>query len=405
MLKSGLKSAIAIIAVFIICTCIDPYTPKLKGYDSNLVVDGLITDANSSYTVRLTKTMQNQSDTPSAVSDATVIIADDAGNSSSLINHGNGIYKTDSTNFHGMIRRIYVLHIVTSDGKEYESEPCIMQSVQDIDSIYYSKDQELVSNNSQSQEGLRIYLDSKEGDNNQFYRWSFEETWKFKVPYPKKWDFNPADSSITSVADLKEYCWKNSKSSEILIYSNYSGHSGPVRKYPIFFIATDQSDRLMIEYSILVKQYSISQKEYNFWDNLTKVNTTGGDIFASQPFPVNSNIHNINNLGEKVLGYFQVSAVKEKRIFIPFSETVRLQLSFYNYPCERFERSANTPPDHFTWAELYTIWCITSTYYFIEPLYYSGTNTLEKMVFAKPECANCELTGTLKKPDFWIDLK
>ena len=326
MLKSGLKSAIAIIAVFIICTCIDPYTPKLKGYDSNLVVDGLITDANSSYTVRVTRTMQNQSDTPSAVSDATVIIADDAGNSSSLINHGNGIYKTDSTNFQGMIGRIYVLHIVTSDGKEYESEPCIMQSVPDIDSIYYSKDQELVSNNSQSQEGLRIYLDSKEGDNNQFYRWSFEETWKFKVPYPKKWDFNPADSSITSVADLKEYCWKNSKSSDILIYSNYSGHSGPVRKYPIFFITTDQSDRLMIEYSILVKQYSISQKEYNFWDNLTKVNATGVIFLPCSRFLSTVIFAILIIRVKKVLGYFQVSAVERKKNIYPIQRNCQITI-------------------------------------------------------------------------------
>jgi hypothetical protein len=26
------------------------------------------------------------------------------------------------------------------------------------------------------------------------------------------------------------------------------------------------------------------------------------------------------------------------------------------------------------------------------------------MVFARPECANCELNGTHKKPDFWVDL-
>jgi hypothetical protein len=50
------------------------------------------------------------------------------------------------------------------------------------------------------------------------------------------------------------------------------------------------------------------------------------------------------------------------------------------------------------------MFCITSNYYFVEPLYSSGTANLQKMVFAKPECADCELTGIITKPDFWIDI-
>ena len=122
-----------------------------------------------------------------------------------------------------------------------------------------------------------------------------------------------------------------------------------------------------------------------------------------------SNIKNINNPNERVLGYFQVSAVKQKRKYIPFSDIVGLNLPYFHYSCDRIEKDLTeyatgpgAPP--FTWDDLYTIFCVNSDYYFVEPLYSSGTNSLEKMVFAKPVCANCELTGTHKKPDFWIDL-
>jgi hypothetical protein len=407
MIKVRPKSIIAMVAVFVLCTCIDPYTPKLKGYNSLLVIDGLITDANTSYTVRLSRTIQNQNISPTLVADANMYITDDAGNTANLNNIGGGIYKTDSLGFTGYVGRTYTLHITTSEGDEYVSDPCPMQSVPDIDSIYFAKDQELVNNATQSEEGISIYLDSKAG-NNQYYRWAFEETWKFKVPDPKKFNFNMADSSITSVSDIKEYCWKSSKSDEILIYSNYSGQAGAVKKEPINFIASDQSDRLLIEYSILVKQYSVSQNEYEFWDNLNQVNESGGDIFASQPFSVISNIHNINNPGEQVLGYFQVSAVKQKRIFIPFSEIAGMNMPYYNYPCQRMVAK---PSDYqtalgplITWDDVYAVFCINSDYYFVEPEYINGTNTLEEMVFARPECANCELSGTHTKPDFWVDL-
>jgi hypothetical protein len=408
MLKVRPKSIIAMVAVFTFCTCIDPYTPKLRGYDSLLVVDGLITDANTSYSVKLSRTFQVQNSTPAMVSDANVSITDNGGNNINLGNKGNGIYKTDSLDFTGMVGRTYTLHITTKEGNEYISDPCSMQSVPDIDSVYFAKDQELVNNGTQTQEGLSIYLDSKAGDNNQYYRWAYEETWKFKVPDPKKFNFNMADSSITSVANIKEFCWKNRKSDEILIYSNYSGQAGPIKKKPINFIASNQSDRLLIEYSILVKQYSVSKNEYDFWNNLKQVNESGGDIFASQPFPVISNIHNINNPKEQVLGYFQVSAVNQKRKNIPFSEIVGMNLPYYNYPCERIEAK---PSDYqaalgplITWDFVYALFCVTSDYYFVAPEYFNGTNNLEKMVFARPECADCELSGTITKPDFWVDL-
>src|SRR5664279_681103 len=111
MSKMRSRSIISLVAVFTLCTCIDPYSPKLIGYESLLVVDGLITDANSSNTVRLTRTFKYQNSNLLPVSDAAVSITDDEGNSNNLINKGNGIYKTDSTVFKGVAGKTYSLHI------------------------------------------------------------------------------------------------------------------------------------------------------------------------------------------------------------------------------------------------------------------------------------------------------
>ena len=272
MLNLGPKLILMFVAVFALCTCIDPYSPKLAGYESLLVVEGLVTDANASYTVKLSRTFQEQSSVSVNVSNATVFISDDSGNESYLKNKNNGIYKTDSLEFKGTIGKTYILHIRTNEGEEYESDPCLMQSVPDIDSIYFAKDQQLINNGNQTQDGLSIFLDSKQGDNNQYYRWAFDETWKFKVPDPKKYDFNVADSTIVPATDVKEYCWKNKKSDGVIIHAIYPGEPTRIVKEPIFFIATDQSDRLLLQYSILVSQYSISKKDYDFWNDLKQVN-------------------------------------------------------------------------------------------------------------------------------------
>jgi hypothetical protein len=162
----------------------------------------------------------------------------------------------------------------------------------------------------------------------------------------------------------------------------------------------------MTEYSILVKQYSLSKDEFNFWDNLKKVNETGGDIFASQPFEVVSNIHNISNPDEKVLGYFQVSAVKQKRKYIYFEDMVNLQLPFFHYDCTSFARGPQDYPPTvppWTFDVVYAGFPPTSGYIFVEPIIDPATHMLERLVFSTPVCANCELTGSTTKPDFWID--
>ena len=403
-----LRFLIAIVAVLTLCTCVDPYTPNLKGYQPLLVIDGMLTDANSSYKVILTRTFQEQISEPESVTGATVFITDDIGTSSYLSEAGNGVYKTDSIEFQGAVGRTYTLHVQTKDGQVYESEPCLMLPVPDIDSIYYQKDQELINNATSSQDGIRIYVDSKKGDNNQYYRWAFDETWKFKVPTPKRYNYIN-DTTIILLKDIKDYCYKSRESDEILINSSASGGPDIIKKQPIFFIASDQSDRLLLQYSILVKQYSISKKEFDFWNNMQMVNESGSDIFAKMPFTVTSNIRNINNAKERVLGYFQVSAEKQKRKFIPFSEIVAMDLPMYNYPCEFIQKDPSNYPVPwgmpYTWNQLYAMFCVTGTYYFVEPIYVPASNKLLKLVFARPECANCELTGYRKKPDFWVDLK
>jgi hypothetical protein len=305
------------------------------------------------------------------------------------------------------VGRIYTLNVATKQGEVYISDPCPMESVPEIDSVYFIKDQELVNSGNNINEGIRIYLDSRGDDDTKNYRWAFEETWKYKVPSPKKFNYIN-DTTIIPVGEIKETCWKSKLSDEVLVRTIYSGESGRIDKEPIHFIASDKSDRLLLHYSILVKQYSISKNEYNFWDNMKKINQTGDNLFATQPFPVISNIHNVNNPDEQVLGYFQVSAVREIRKDILYRDVANLGLPVYSYPCERVEMAPQDYPispysTPLTWDDLYQMYCVTSDYYFVEPKFAGLSSTLVKLVFARPECADCELTGTTTKPDFWTE--
>jgi hypothetical protein len=406
MTKAGSGSVIALIFIFVLTTCIEPFIPNIEVYQSLLVVDGLITDENSAYSVKLSKSMQEDAE-PVMVSDASVSVSDDIGNTYYFENAGEGNYKSIYTQFTGSVGRTYTLNISTSDGEVFRSDPCLMYDVPEIDTIFFEKDEVLANNGTESDLGIQIYIKSKEGDDSRYYRWAYDETWKFKVPNPSR-SLYIDESHIIMNPDVREYCWKSRKSDGILINRTYPGDSKTIQKIPLTFIASDKSDRLLLHYSILVRQFSISKEEYEFWFNLSKIDVIGGDIFAAQPYSVSGNIHDVNNPDKKVLGYFQVSAVRQKRKEIPFSEVVGLNLPYYQYPCIRVEDSPNILPwakfnPPLTWDDIHYMYT-TSGYTFVEPKYIHGTLILDRLVFTKIVCSDCSVSGSTEKPDFWKDI-
>jgi hypothetical protein len=194
----------------------------------------------------------------------------------------------------------------------------------------------------------------------------------------------------------------------VITGSIISGINERISGKPLTFIAPELSNRLQIRYSILVKQYSVSLREYNYWNNLKKMSETQGDIFGSQPFAVLSNVKNINNPEEQVLGYFQVSSAEQKRMYINFMDLVPLNIPIYHYGCIRIEMSPSRFPKASAYAlpptfdEIYEMY-INTGWAFVMPVYKTSNIGLDYLVFSSKTCANCELTGTSNKPDFWKD--
>jgi len=410
MLKTSVKIPVLLICIFILTTCIDPYYPELSKYQALLVVEGLITDANEPATVKLSRTFQSVDSIPKVISGADVYITDESNIRTNLYYTGEGIYKTfTSSGFSGQTGKTYTLHIETIEGEEYISESCTMLPVPGIDSVYYTKEEAIDNKTGENLNGIKICLDcDKNWEDDGFVRWEYEETWKFKLPSPEKFIYISEDE-IYELSNVREYCWKTIKSSEIHVNSILPGIN-PLQNEPLLFIPPVLSDRLTIQYSINVRQYSISSKEYNFWNNLKQVNETGGNIFDTQPYPVISNIFNVHKPEEKVLGYFKVSAVKEKRIYIMPEELKNLDIQEYKYPCDEFivspdsyppSGSMGSPP---TWDEINQMFMAVGGFVFVRPVYTGQTKVLYKLVFATKECSDCAEIGSITQPDFWIDL-
>ena len=110
-------------------------------------------------------------------------------------------------------------------------------------------------------------------------------------------------------------CWKSQNSSSILLANSLRLESDIINEAPIVLIP-ESDDRILVRYSILVKQYALSSDAYNFFELMKKNSEEIGSIFSPQPSELRGNIHCVTNPDEYVVGFITSSTVTEKRIFI-----------------------------------------------------------------------------------------
>jgi hypothetical protein len=357
--------------------CVLEFVPVVDEQKELLVVEGLITNQLQTQTIRLSKSMPlGKKSEAKPFGNCRVQLSDDLGNHWDLAEKKTGTYVTDSTVFRGEVGSTYTLRIAPNryGNFVYESEPVTMLPVPPIDTLYYEKIilRDSIEVYPKGVDACRIYLDTHDPSNAcKYYRWDFKETWVLLLLWP--------------VENAK--CWVSAPSSSILVKSTAAYSESVVRGMPVHYI-DNTTDRLSRRYSILVNQYSLNEEEFQFWDRLQHITDQSGGLYDVVPTSIPGNMHNLDNPDEDVIGYFSVSAVQSKRLFVPndFGGLVD------QYPgC----------PNDTVWNEVYPDdlpdqwWTLA-----FEQLAFGAKRRI--LTFNRG-CADCTTRGTKIKPDYWID--
>src|SRR6185436_16592221 len=73
-------------------------------------------------------------------------------------------------------------------------------------------------------------------------------------------------------------------------------------------------------YYIETEQLSLSPEAYDFWRLVEKQQTGSTDLFQPNAIKIKGNMESTSNPGETVLGFFNVSGIVSKSLFIDKSE-------------------------------------------------------------------------------------
>jgi hypothetical protein len=219
------------------------------------------------------------------------------------------------------------------------------------------------------------------------------ETWEVQTPFESNFEW-VGGNQIRFRSPAVSTCYPSDTSATVIVQSTVGQSSAKVTRKLIHAI-TAENQALAIRYSILVRQYTLSEQGYQYWETMRKVNQTQGSLFDTQPGTIRGNIRSLTNDKEVVLGFFDACAISEtRRFFRPqdFREAGFVPAEFYRY-CAFITalQVSDSQIGNFLSSPAGRGLEIVGTVGF-------GPST----IFLMPKsCANCTDIGTNVKPSFW----
>ena len=201
------------------------------------------------------------------------------------------------------------MRIELSNGEIYESSPERLYPAPEISAThveYGVRAREIEVNGETelvNQRLIKLFVDLPEHENSEpyYYRWRVIPSWVFEAPLP------PSTSPVKRCYITSRYLYQ-----KINVQVDNSGGYG----FEVLALDTDDNEQIQTDFSALILQYSLSPDAYRFWEDISLQQQSTGGIFDPPPFPINSNIRNINDPDERVSGFFSVAHVSATRWFI-----------------------------------------------------------------------------------------
>jgi hypothetical protein len=184
----------------------------------------------------------------------------------------------------------------------------------------------------------------------------------------------------------KDRCWTTDTSANILLVNSAAQNQDIIEGFN-FLTIPNSDERVDYAYSILVRQYALTEDAYNYWQLIQKTTQNVGTLFDLQPTQLAGNIHGISSPAEPVIGYLSACNVQQQRILIRESSLTGWSHNSTAFGCDTTSIPVNSNPFEYNYPDTYY-----APWYFI---------TNGPLVLASAVCLDCTLLGgTNIRPPF-----
>jgi hypothetical protein len=354
--------------------------PAIKAVNSYLVVDGFINTGPNAVTAFNINRTRNLGDSVTAgipELNAHTTIACSDGTTYPLIDTANtGTYTSTPLNLDNT--KQYSIAITTADGRRYSSDAVPCKLTPPIDSVFWRQ-----PNN------FTVYVSTHDPSNNtRYYRYDYSETWEHDANIVSPWAVVNGNLVASDSTNQKTRCWSTAPSTNVLIASSAALANDVISAFPVATVPQGDT-KIDIRYSILVRQYALTEDAYNYWLLIQKTSQGLGTLFDLQPTQLVGNIHCLTNPSEPVIGFLSANSVQQQRIFVYQTYLTDWIHNSPAFGCDTIEIAYN--------PNTFPAFNFPDTGY--GPFYFNGPTVL---VLAPLFCLDCtRFGGTSVKPSFW----
>ncbi|MDH5475357.1 MAG: DUF4249 domain-containing protein [Cyclobacteriaceae bacterium] len=297
-----MKKIVFYLLILTISGCIETFEPTIDLDTTAIVITGIITDLNPAQVEIARPVMGHiKEGNMKRVSGATVLLFDDQGNQEQLTEIKNGYYQGI---LKGVVGREYHINVHLPNNDIINSSPQLLKPCPSIDSLFLEQISYLKADGAITQlhiNGLSLNLYMNRDDAlSRYFKWKVGGTYSRYTAFdinrqePPCYITLPADFNFTvgeSMSSNADLLWKKLK----LIKPDGTYAFG---------------------HSVEVEQYSLTKEAYNYWKKIEDQQSNVGSVFDPPPAQITGNLSYVDDQNIPAIGFFEVSGVKKKRIFI-----------------------------------------------------------------------------------------
>jgi len=386
---------IATMLMLVLTSCIQRFDPEIKSSDIvKYVVTGQVNKGDKIQRVSVSTTSLLSKPNKIPVMGCTVKIIDAKGNEYLAEDAWYGNYDVEIPQSELVPGNSFKVDIMIPGGTHIVSDFDMIQDGPPVDSVYYALQKLPTSSPVIFKQGIQFYvnLDAPRYSCRN-YRWEMVETYEYHTLYPIEWWYSgklhhtyPPDSS-------KMVCWRTSSLRDVYLLSTEKLSQNTYDGYPLHFVDNISSARLVYGYSLLVRQYSLSEAAFDYWEKIRINSQEQGGLYENQPMSIIGNLHNVTKPDQPVLGFFSATTVTEKRIFVKKIKELPDEFVF-NCVIDELPRGGLSGTSPLMWP------------IYLPPTSPTGGDTPGSgysLLSIDHECVDCTATvgGTTVKPKFW----
>ncbi len=319
---------ITLIALFVLSGCVNEIEFDPPRADGQIVVSGSIYDRPGPYRLQLGITTLN-STIPSPLNGAEITHFSGDGNSETYVDLGNGLYELPGTAITGKRGETYHIEILLPNGEIYQSLPETIPIVHSRDSVILEAEiiqEPTATGRIRDVPVISVYANTEIPDaaGPLYLQWSVYSIYSFVERTPTHPLAPPPETCyVTTIPDPQA----------IKIFSTTSPENQNIERQ---FMA----QKNIVQHEFFIRHYfnvvskSISQRRYQYWQQVDEMINQTGTIFDAPPATPPGNIVNINNDQVQALGYFEAVAIDTSRAFVTRAD---IPVSIFN-PCSGFNQ-------------------------------------------------------------------